>query len=30
MGYNIVMTILGPEREEAPIPGAQPVAQPAE
>ena len=30
MGYNIIMTILGREREEAPIPGSQPVMQPAE
>ncbi|MCP4317039.1 MAG: cytochrome-c oxidase, cbb3-type subunit I [Hyphomicrobiales bacterium] len=30
MGFNIVMTILGREREEAPIPGSQPVTQPAE
>jgi cytochrome c oxidase cbb3-type subunit 1 len=30
MGFNIVMTILGHEREETPIPGSQPVMQPAE
>ncbi|WP_377289454.1 cytochrome-c oxidase, cbb3-type subunit I [Rhizobium sp. SG2393] len=30
MAWNILMTILGHERQEAPIPGAQPVLQPAE
>jgi cytochrome c oxidase cbb3-type subunit 1 len=30
MAYNIIMTIYGYERREAPMPGAQPVAVPAE
>ncbi|WP_394688679.1 cytochrome-c oxidase, cbb3-type subunit I [Hoeflea sp.] len=30
MGWNVLMTILGYERDEAPIPGSQPVLQPAE
>jgi cytochrome c oxidase cbb3-type subunit 1 len=30
MGFNILMTIYGYEREEAPIPGARPAAVPAE
>ncbi|MER3357230.1 MAG: cytochrome-c oxidase, cbb3-type subunit I [Hoeflea sp. D1-CHI-28] len=30
MGWNVLMTILGHERNEAPIPGSQPAMQPAE
>ncbi len=30
MAWNVLMTILGHERQESPIPGAQPVLQPAE
>ncbi len=29
MAYNVAMTILGHQRQETPIPGSQPVAQPA-
>ncbi|WP_299861518.1 cytochrome-c oxidase, cbb3-type subunit I [uncultured Hoeflea sp.] len=30
MGWNVLMTILGHERNEAPIPGSEPAMQPAE
>jgi cytochrome c oxidase cbb3-type subunit 1 len=30
MGWNVFMTIRGYERDEAPIPGSEPVMQPAE
>jgi cytochrome c oxidase cbb3-type subunit 1 len=30
MGWNVLMTILGYERDEAPIPGSEPAMQPAE
>jgi cytochrome c oxidase cbb3-type subunit 1 len=30
MGWNVLMTILGHERDEVPIPGSEPVLQPAE
>ncbi|MDF2371157.1 MAG: cytochrome-c oxidase, cbb3-type subunit I [Rhizobiaceae bacterium] len=30
MGFNVLMTILGHVREETPIPGSQPVMQPAQ
>ncbi|MBU4528418.1 MAG: cytochrome-c oxidase, cbb3-type subunit I [Hoeflea sp.] len=30
MGWNVLMTILGHQRDEAPIPGSEPVMQPAQ